>query len=437
MSAEHGAPLSAQLSPSQRSAARRNAIRSALCGCVAEVMLDSSAVVILYIAMLGGSDTFALFSTSLSGIAYTLLLIPFSGITDRVGLQRSVNIACSVGAAAFVLMALAPLAGDAAKHVVIAGCLVFGLTRPLYLTAWYPLLGNFLLPPDRSHFFSTMRFAYMLLNTVIFALIGLALGKHPPLWLLQAVIAAAGLLLLGRQFFIGRLPVEQGATAASAQGLAPALGMSIRNAPLTGFSIYACCLTFANCAVTPLSFIYLKSRLDTPANLVVIISSLGMAGTIVGYLAASHLIRRLGTRWVQIATHAVFILVPLGCFLCGKGLGAAVTLIAALLFVNSFAGSCFSVCASSEMLALAPAANRTMAAAFCNTCINLGNAIGRTGIALTLGSGLLAAEWTLNGVAISRYQSLFLFFALAASFFLILLVLIPSVVPKHEDYYEP
>lgn len=429
--------LSAQLSASARRAARRDATLSAVCGCVAEVMLDSSAVVILYLTMLGGGDTFALFSTSVSGMAYMLLLIPFSGITDRLGLKRSVNIACTVGTVAFLVMALAPLAGGAAKHVVIAGCLLYGLTRPLYLTAWYPLLDNFLLPADRSHFFSAMRFTYMTLNTVLFLLIGMALGKHPPLWLLQAVIAAAGVLLLGRQFFISGLPTGSEGEQAPACSLTTALGTSVRNAPLTGFSVYACCLTFANCAITPLSFVYLKSHLGAAPDLVVMISSLGMAGTIGGYLAAGRLIRGLGTRCVQIGTHAVFVLVPLGCFLSGKEVVGAAVSIAVLLFVNSFASACFSVCNSSEMLALARPGNRTMAVAFCNTFINLGNAVSRAGVALTLGSGLLATDWVWRGAAMSRYQSLFLFFALAATFFLILLVLIPSVVPRHEDYYEP
>lgn len=437
MSVQHEERLSARLTPAERRAARRHATLSAVCGCVSEVMLDSSAVIILYVAMLGGGDTFALFSTSVSGIAYMLLLIPFSGVTDRIGLKRSVTIACSIGACAFVLMALAPLAGGAATYVVIASCLLYGLTRPLYLTAWYPLLDNFLLPADRSHFFSAMRFTYMVVNTVVFMLIGLALGKHPPLWLVQAVIAGAGVLLLGRQYFIGRLPVEPGGVQKPACSLSEALGISIRNAPLTGFSVYACCLTFANCAVLPLCFVYLRSRLETPANLVVMISSLGMAGTIGGYLVAGRLIRSLGTRTVQIITHAVFILVPLGCLFCGKGVPGAAALMAGLLVVNSFMGACFSVCNSSEMLALARPGNRTMAVAFCNTFINFGTAVSRAGVALTMGSGLLAAEWTWHGAVISRHQSVFLFFALAASFFLMLLVLIPSVVPRHEDYYEP
>ena len=43
MSVQHEERLSARLTPAERRAARRHATLSAVCGCVSEVMLDSSA----------------------------------------------------------------------------------------------------------------------------------------------------------------------------------------------------------------------------------------------------------------------------------------------------------------------------------------------------------------------------------------------------------
>ena len=40
-------------------------------------------------------------------------------------------------------------------------------------------------------------------------------------------------------------------------------------------------------------------------------------------------------------------------------------------------------------------------------------------------------------LAVTRFQSIFLVDALLRVFFLILLVLLPAFVPKHDDYYEP
>ena len=47
------------------------------------------------------------------------------------------------------------------------------------------------------------------------------------------------------------------------------------------------------------------------------------------------------------------------------------------------------------------------------------------------------AGWQLGERVVSSFQTLFLVYAVLLSFCLLLLVLIPSVVPKHEDYYEP
>ena len=156
------------LTGKERRTARLNAIASAWCGCISELMLDGNAIIILYITMLGGSGTFSMFSTSITGIAYVLFLIPSAGLSDRIGLMRSNKIACYVGAASFIGLALVPFAGSIAKYLAIGFIFLYCLSRPLYASVWFPLLDNFLLPRDRGRFFSRMRFSYMILNTLLF-----------------------------------------------------------------------------------------------------------------------------------------------------------------------------------------------------------------------------------------------------------------------------
>jgi hypothetical protein len=56
---------------------------------------------------------------------------------------------------------------------------------------------------------------------------------------------------------------------------------------------------------------------------------------------------------------------------------------------------------------------------------------------LILGSGALAATWSCAELTLSKFHFLFGFYTFIMIFFLILLPLAPSVVPKHEDYYHP
>ena len=92
---------------------------------------------------------------------------------------------------------------------------------------------------------------------------------------------------------------------------------------------------------------------------------------------------------------------------------------------------------STESLALARPGNMTVALAVCQVFCNIGSAAGRFGTAAVLACGILAPAWNLGALSVTRFQSLFLVDAILMVFFLIMLVLLPAFVPKHEDYYEP
>ena len=421
----------------QRRTARRYAVYSALYGTIAELLLDGSAVIISYIGLLGGSNMFSMLSSSLGSIAYVLLLLPMTVFTERLGLKASVRAACYLGCAAYMVMAAAPWFGAQASTVVIAAAFIYCLTKPLYLNAWYPLLDSFLLPQERAQFFGRMRFLYQLLSSVLFLLFGALMGKNPPLIFFQVIIALSALSILGRSYYIERLPIVFEKRSVRGYDFVTAFRTAIRNSPLTGFSVYVCFVTLGYTSIVPLVYIYMKSHLQLPPNSVVSISGLAMSGVIVGYLCAGRLQGLLGTKWLQVLCHLSFAAICLGCFSCGKENPNSYIWLTVLLIVQGFAAACFGVCFSTEIMALASPGNKVMASAFCNTYSSAGAALGRGGTSLVLGSMLLAPSWQLGDRAVSSFQSLFLIYALWLLFCLLLLVLVPAVVPEHQDYYQP
>lgn len=88
-------------------------------------------------------------------------------------------------------------------------------------------------------------------------------------------------------------------------------------------------------------------------------------------------------------------------------------------------------------MALARPGNKPMAMAFQQTYTNMGVSIGRTGTSLILGANMLAPVWNFNGLTVSNYQTMFLFYGVIAAVLLALLPTLPAVVPKHRDYYSP
>ena len=424
------------LSPQERRRGRVLACLACYFGCISEVMVDSSAIVILYIAMMGGSKSEAMLSTGFSAVFCMLAMIPCAVLVGRIGLKRAVAVSCLAGCAGFLLMAAAPFFGPWRKAAALAGCLVFCAQRTLYGAAWYPLLDAFLRPQDRGNFFGTMRFTYMVLTGTLFYFVGRWMGEDPPVGLMQAVLAVTGLLLLGRLFCVMRFP-ENPAEEKVRLDWRRALGISVRNGPLVSYSVYVCLLSAASTSIVPLTLLYLRNHAGLDAGRVHVFSVVGIAGSVAGFFCYGFLLRVLRIRRLELCVHLALAASALVLAFAGAGVPGFLPVAGATYFLASFAGSAFMCNNSTEFLALARPGNKPMAVAFLQTYQNVGISIGRAGTAAVLGADLLAPSWRLGSLALCGYQTLFLVSGVAMAALLVLLPTLPAFVPKHSDYYEP
>ena len=424
------------LSPRERRRGRILACFACWFGCISEVMVDSSAIVILYIAMMGGSKAEAMLSTGFSAVFCTVAMIPCAALVGRIGLKRAVVAACLAGCAGFLLMAAAPFFGPWRKAAALAGCLVYSAQRTLYGAAWYPMLDVFLRPKDRGSFFGTMRFTYMVLSGVLFFFVGRLMGENPPVRLMQGVLAVTGLLILGRLFCMLRFP-ENPAEERVRLDWRRALGISVRNGPLVGYSVYVCLLSAASTSIVPLTLLYLKNHAGLDAGRVQVFSTVGIAGSVAGFFCYGFLLRALKIRRLELGVHLAFVAAALVLALAGADVPGFLWVAGAAYFLAAFAGSAFMCNNSAEYLALARPGNKPMAVAFLQTYQNVGISVGRAGTAAILGADLLAPSWRLGAIELCGYQTLFLLYGAAMAFLLVLLPALPAFVPKHRDYYEP
>jgi len=399
-------------------------------------MLDSSAILVLFFTMLNASPRVIMFSSSLTGILALFLMIPCSTLIERWGLKKSVKYSCFAGCLGFLMIAGAPCFGkDAAIPFALLGTFIYCAQRAVYGSAWYPLLDNFLCPQERGSFFSVMRTGYMISSGILFFLLGLLLGKEPPFWLMQTIISVTGLMILLRWYFVSKFPEDPDSIAPNIN-FNKALRTSIRNAPLTGFSIYLCLLAVAYTSLLPVTLIYLKKYINMEAGTVQILSSVGIGGSIFGYFVYGWCSRHLKLKWLELAAHALFIFLAVALFALDKSTPGFTLIMGGILFLISF-GTSWILCNNSlEYLALARPGNKTMAIAFCQTYHSLGTALGRVGCAVLLGSPLLAQTWEYEENYMCIYQSIFLLIAVIAVFALVMIPILPSFVPKHEDYYN-
>jgi Na+/melibiose symporter-like transporter len=304
-----------------------------------------------------------------------------------------------------------------------------------YAAAWFPFLDEFLPKKDRSNFFGILRFSWQSCCVVFFFLCGLIMGKTPDLRILQAIIIITAVALLGRAYFVNRIKIKE--TERKTLNFRKGLEMVLANKPLVGFSVYLAFLYLSAQGTVPLTFIYLKKHLNTPDNIVVIVSSMALAGTIIGFFCAGPIISRVGIKKMLLSVHMTFAMVNFLLFAFSRPGMFSLYIITGLMVVYGFFIAISSVAVSSEMMALANPENKALAMAFCVSMYSAGIGGARFLSSLIIGSGILSPEWFIGTMRFSMFHTMYLGYGLAILFVCTLLVIVPAIFPKGEYHYVP
>jgi len=419
------------LSPKQRRHYENIAIASTMFGGTSTQIVESSAPVVLYLTLLGGSRSVAMFSTSLPSLSNILLLIPCAAFAARWGLRKTYTLSSAAGFLSFLLIAAAPYFGAFARTAVICGTFVYAMTVTFYTSTWYPLLDNILTPGTRSTFFSKMRFTYMLFNTVFLFFLGKFLTQNSSLGILQCVFAFAGLLLWGRKLCMDRLPIAP-EMSRETPDLRKSLATCLGNLPLVKFSLYLGCMYLVVPAGIPLALVAMKTSLGLENGTIVVISSIALAGRMAGYLLMGILAPRVSMRSLVIGTHLAALLSTALLVFITPGTPKLAAVLGGIFFLHGTVWALLLCINSVEMLALARPGNKIMAIAFCSTAIAVGTAAGTLITSALLGASALPENFTFAGLSFGKFQLFFAAYALALLLFLALLPLVPAVTRKRE-----
>ena len=225
------------------------------------------------------------------------------------------------------------------------------------------------------------------------------MGKNPPL--VDANVFFVTGILLGRYVFVSRYGFR---LMFSCTDIRRAFRISAEWA-LVGYSNYNCFVLMAFSSVLPLSLHYLKKGLAFDDNMVQLISTSGIGGSVIAYLLYGWLCRKLGVRNIQLCVHVLFIVLPLALFFLGGVKTGMVTDDADP--VHRHPPTPVFVASSQEALALAPWES-TMATAFSQTYQMIGIRIGRLFASMMLDNGFVIALEVLSlSSTITRHCSCF------------------------------
>ncbi|HOX05017.1 MAG TPA: MFS transporter [Planctomycetota bacterium] len=402
------------------------AIRSACWGSIPQVMVKDSSVIVIFAALIGASETVSVLCTSLQDLANCLLVLPFAWLSTRLGCVRQIVLASLCSVLALLAAAAAPWCGPAAGPVMMLALILFAVTLSAYVAAWFPLVDAVVPPGERGLFFGRMRFAWQLCATLFILASGWFVGKYATVPRLQIIIVLAALVSLGRAWYIARIrsaPMPDPRGLDLRTGVREALG----NRPLTGFAIYLFFLYAAANATVPVVFVFARYHLKLPDNVIVILSAVGMGGLIAGFPLGGMFVHRCGVKGVFLGAHLGFALLNLTLLAVRDDSAGAIVLLGAVIAAYGFLFACASIAVSSELLALSPPGNKAVSLAFGSSLYSAGLGGSRALASVLLGSGILAETWSLGGTQLTRYHSLFLFFACGIFTAMLLLAILPAM----------
>lgn len=421
--------------PAQRRKFQNYIVASECCGSIPGAMLTDSAVILFFITQLGLAESFSVMSTSFRFLISGLLTIPCAYFAMHLGCRQAVKISSFSGTIAFLLLALSPFAGPCKGICALGCCILYSIALTIYGPAIWPLIDNTLEKGERFAFIGRNRFSWMICSSIFILLCGFLTDKNTPLWQLQIAIGLAGVIAFGRFILIGKVPDVKRAPSHELS-FRKALKTSASNLPLCGFALYLFFLYLGAYALIPVGYIYLKRVLNFPANEVIIISGLAMAGTMTAYLFIGKITKLLPPGRVIPLVHTGLLAIAAALFFLPSSWQATAYIVGGLLVLTSVFIAISSAVTAGEVLALARPNNKLMAVAFGNTIYQIGMGLGRFMASLLLGCGALCASWELWGMKLSNCQTLFLVSTVILLFALPLLLLVPSIIKEHDYYYE-
>lgn len=405
-------------------------------GSLSEVMLDNSAILISYVALLGGNESLNMLMAGATGFIALLLQIPCGILAEKIGLKKSMYLSCTIGCVACLLMSIATVTGDYAKYAVVALCFAYCIARPIFSASWFPIIDSFVAPSERGSYFGFLRFIYTIFAGVFFFLVARAMGETPPIWLLQILIAICAVMQFARAIFVYFLELQP--QESRSQDIVKSLKEALANSCLVSFAVYMMFLAIIAFLIQPLTLVYLKQTLGYGVSTVQTVATFGIAGSIIGYLTFGKLLKTFGSKYTLILIHLCFIVITASLFFSSKELNNLLEIVCAIMFINCMSVAWFFCFSSAEMYSVANPKNRVISLAFFNTFFSGGRMFGGFMSSLLLASGMLATTWQKGDMLFSAIQSIFAIACFLSILWLLLLFIVPLVNENRQnDYYQP
>jgi MFS family permease len=421
-----------EFAEADRHRAIRNIIASTCLICLS-FLLFNNGFLLLYLTKLGLSRETVLVLLAFPSIAHCLLQLPFAFLGDRYGKRRASWISSpllALGFAGIILAGWNGLSTDLLMPILILGTAVFAIGYASYLSTWFALLSPIIPENVRGAFFGKLRFSWQAVGVLFVSIYSLFFSHDSELWVFQIILGVSLLALIIRYPVYRAIPELENTGRRGSFG--EAFGSVLRADNYLPFCCYVFLLMLFVFAAPQLFNLIEKKVLNLGDSTIVWMGNLTMIGSVAGFALGGKAVDKLGTKSVFLGCHFGYSVV-IGAFLFRDMSPLPLTVyVGALHFLFGVTYAASSIAISTEMLALVPKLNKSLATALCGSLTEGGKALSGIFSAMTLKLNILNEAWVFFGMNMSAYDSMLLACSVMVFLLVVALGLVPSVIRKSE-----
>lgn len=409
----------------------------AVCASIMPQLFFKNGFLLAYFLKMGLKSSDVLILLSLPSVFLFFLSVLFAYYADQYGKKRigiSGIILTITGFSFIILAGFFDL--QAAIKCIVCGIILFSIGITALLSGWFSLLSPLIPESVRGSFFGTMRVSWQIFAIGCSFVITHILERSTAVSTYQLILAFFTCLLIVQIILYSRIP-EMEKSRKGAQSIRQILA-TIPDVPgYMPFCAYCFLLMLATGAWPATLGLLEKNVLSFSDDTIVHMGTMLFLGAMVGFYTGGKLVDRFGTKMVFLVVHFSYVLFLFLVILRGLVPFSQAAYFSFITFGLGLIQAASSIALTSEMVALAPAKNRSVIIASCMSLQWGGAAVSGVVSGKLIEYGVLSDTWLFKGLTLTRYDTLILFNAVMVFVFIVTLGLIPSVVKTKKVQWVP
>ncbi len=386
----------------------------------------------------GNADTLNLLATPQ---IMALFIIPCAFVADRIGAKKIGFYGLCVSCIGFSFLLSSCFIPSFEKMLVVIGVIVFSVGGVLFGSSWFALLDP-LVPSDmRGRFFAYLRISWqtvaIIAGFIIVWVLGLFNESEYALFAYGGILFVAGIGQLIRLFLYLRIPAEQEEqgfikNTQPKMAFKKAIGQVMALPGYMPYCSYIFLISLCTGACPLLFGLLEKDALGFDANMLVVMGTILQVTSVLGFWIGGRMVDSIGTRPVFLICHFGYA-ITLALFLTRDIFAVPYEIsIGCFTGLFGFFAATVSIAVTSEMMALLPETNKSLATGMVSSFGALGMALSAFFFGKILESDMLARTWQWGSITMTAYDSILITCAVAILLLTVTLSLIPSVIKKAQ-----